>query len=161
MWGTLPPLASGNVYCSDRSTGLWIFKPKSTATYYGKGTVGTGNVRPTIRMYGAGYLGNKSFGIHVTEAKPSSVALLLLGAAKVDMTAAGLNLLVNIASPAGIIASVPTNAKGVAKIGLPVPSDSKLNGAVLYAQWLVVDSGSVSSLKLSASQGMRFELFTR
>ncbi|MFQ5504953.1 MAG: LVIVD repeat-containing protein [Planctomycetota bacterium] len=160
-WGTLPALRSGRVYASDITSGLYILKPKATASYYGKGTAGTGGRLPRINAFGSGYLGNPNYRIEVSGAKPSSTAVLVIGGKSASVTVQSLNILVELVNPPAVVVPVPTSTTGKASLPSPVPLDTRLNGAVLYAQYFVLDRGSVSPIGLSASEGMKFELFSK
>lgn len=73
-------------------------------------------------------------------AKPSSAALLVFGAARVNVDlgsvgATGCTLLASL----DVIVPVPTDARGSVSLKLPVPNDKALIGAKLRNQWAVLD----------------------
>ncbi len=160
-WGCTTALDSGHVFVSDLSSGLYILKPKSTAAYYGGGTKGTGGKLPRIRQRGAPYIGNATYRVMLMNAKASSPALMIIGGKKANLTVAGLNLLVDLTAPPPILVGMATNASGQISVPFGIPNQAGLNGVNLFMQFLVFDSGSSSSLGLSASKGMQIGLFTK
>ena len=155
-WGCFCFNPSGNVYISDRSSGIFNIKPKASPAFYGKGTKGGNGKRPLIHNFGAAWLGNKNFKIGVRDAKANSGALMLLGVKKADFNVLGFNVLVDVLTGPALLVPVRTNNKGEVLIPLPVPTDSRLNNSTLFAQFVVFEGTSFAS-----SQGMAFELFSK
>ena len=158
-WGVYPFTRSGNMFLSDRSTGLYIVKPLASARRYGKGTVGTGGKLPHIHHFGAAYLGNANYKLGVRNARARTAAVLVLGGKAANLNIGGLNVLVDLSSPVPAITASATDANGAAMFGLPIPASTNLRGLRLNAQWFCLDAGG--KLGLSASEGLEFEIFAR
>ena len=71
-WGCYPFQPSGVVYASDRSNGLFVFKPKATTELYGVATPGTGGAAPELHTFGAAFLGNGNFALEVENTPPGT-----------------------------------------------------------------------------------------
>ncbi|MEZ5962400.1 MAG: hypothetical protein R3F56_01015 [Planctomycetota bacterium] len=99
-------------------------------------------------------LGNSSYGLQLTFAAPSSLAVLALGAS--DQRFVGVRL--PLALPGGCLALaggdlvVPTTTSGLgdATITLGIPSSAALVGAIAYAQWLQPAAGGLDSSNAGA-----------
>lgn len=155
-WGCYPLQPSGVVYLTNRPIGFYIFESKAQVGLYGSGTSGTGGQTPAAHAHGAPYLGNVGFALEVENARPRSPSLLLLGA-KGNLRLGGLTLLVDLGqSPIVLLGA--TDAGGRSVVPLGIPNAAPLKGAVVHAQFLVIDSGGSSNL--AATRGMRFELFS-
>lgn len=157
-WGCYPFARSGIQYVSDRSTGLYLVKPLASARRYGAGTKGTNGKVPHLHLKGAAWLGNTSFAMGVRDAKASSAMILAIGGKAADVTVGGLQILVDLVSPAPFLFATATDAAGASLVPVPVPNDNSLNGAQINLQAFVVDAGS-SSIDLAASEGLEFTIF--
>jgi choice-of-anchor B domain-containing protein len=160
-WGATPALDSGNVYVSDISSGLYIVRPLAATEYYGAATPDQAGNAPQIGAFGSAYLGNASFGIELWGAGTPTAALLLLGAQRSNINFAGLQLNVELGNPAPLIFTSGTSPAGGAMQPLPIPSDSKLSGLQLHAQWMILNPSSQAQLGFTATRGASFELFAR
>ncbi len=158
-WGCYPFQPSGVVYISDIPSSGGLFCVKLTCGVperYGQGTAGTGAVVPKIDWRG-GYaqVANAGFRVDVKQARPSSAAILVLGAAQANTPVIGINLLVDLALP-NLLINTNTDASGNASIPMAIPAQPGLGNATLYAQWIVQDAGA--SQGLSASRGSKITI---
>ncbi len=158
-WGCFPFFPSGIVILSDIQSGLYVVRPKSIATKYGKGTAGTGGRTPTMNAFGAAYLGNPSFALHVANAKPNSGGVLVVGGKAGNLNISGLTINVELFNPSPILIAAGTNSQGIAHLNAPIPSSSSLNNVVLYSQFLVLDPGG--SFGMSGTRGLKLTLFAK
>ncbi|MEZ5988034.1 MAG: choice-of-anchor B family protein [Planctomycetota bacterium] len=158
-WGVYSFNPSGNIFLNDISTGLYVVKPASTSTYYGKDSPGTGGVAPEVHTFGAPFLGNANFRFDLRHGLASSVGVLLFTTKAAQATVSGLEINVDLTSAGSLVLPVPTDAKGEAPVPIPLPNDSGLKGLSLFLQWLVVDKNG--PLGLSSSRGMQATLFQK
>lgn len=159
-WGCYCYQPSGVVYVSDRNTGLYVLKPKATTIRYGKGTPGTGGKVPSIHAKGASWIGNRNFKLGLRDAVPQSAAVLTIGGGRANLDVQGLRFNVWLVEPPPILVIGPTSKSGELLIDVVVPNVPSLAGAVLDAQFFVVDRNGAFGW-LAASQGLEFELFNR
>jgi len=157
-WGCYPFNESGNVFVSDMDTGLYVVKPRCSPAAYGDATPG-GQGAPTAHPFGSAYLGNKSFKIGVRDARPGSIAILLIGPKAGNLKVGPLAVNVDVLAPGAMVVIARTDANGEIYIPTPVPNDTKYDGTKLFAQWVILDSGAKGGL--AATRGMEFELFLR
>lgn len=156
-WGCYPFQPSGNVYISDRSTGLYVLRPRSAVERYGVATPGTSGAAPVLHPFGAPWLGTRSFQLEVRGAQPGARVFFLVGAGSLDLQIAGHNLVVDIAI--GGVAESVADARGVARTALPLPNDPGLDGAPIYVQALCADA--TAPIGYASSAGMVFRPFPR
>jgi ELWxxDGT repeat protein len=124
---------------------------------YGDGQCpGTGALKPRIGAFGVPRLGNTAFGIDLSDARPSTAALMQLGLGQVDLPIGSCRLLV---SP--LLAALPpivTNAGGAGRTPLPIPGDQSLAGLRVTGQYLVFDPNGALFGALALSDGLLFQL---
>ncbi len=138
------------------------------ALRYGKGCPGDGNRTPRIdTLNGFPVVGNRSFKILVSGARPQSTALLFLGLSATKWGGFTLPLpLKNAGIPgctlyagADFIFTTPTvgGAPGMGSGSVPfsIPAIPSLRGQSLYVQWGVVDPGSKRPVPLTLSDALR------
>jgi len=123
---------------------------------YGSGCLGT-----SIGRSGRPGLG-ETFDVILSDASPSQLAFLNLGASRtvwrglplpLDLTAAGAPGCSVLAS-FDVTLSTTIDATGVASVSLPLPSSSSLIGQLLYLQWASVDAARTNPLPLAFSDAM-------
>lgn len=107
---------------------------------YGEGCRGSRG-RIGTRTNSLPTLGNRSFRYGITNARPSSPAVLLYAAARASIPFDGCTVLVD---PARLLAVADrrTNTAGATFVGLPIPADPRLAGQSLFTQWVVLDAGA-------------------
>lgn len=156
-WGCFPFLPSGNVLASDMTYGLFVLKPKATATRYGLGTAGTGGKTPRGAPFGAAFLGNPNFALEVENARPNSPALVIVSTQRANVPIGGLTLLVDVIAAPNLVFNGTTDARGRMRIKAPVPTDNGFDGLVLRMQGIVADpNGPIGA---SATEGIEFMVF--
>ena len=124
---------------------------------YGTSTAGTGGFRPVLESSGsAPYVGNAKFGVTVRNAVGGSVAglgvavrqsqgtPLLGGLLWIDPAATLLMLSSSLSGSKG------QGGKGSANFSIPVPNNPWLDGAMIYLQAFVLDTGAVRGLAMSS-----------
>ncbi|GEM_PF-5716173 len=152
-WGVYALNPSGNVFVSDITSGLYIVKMIGTGKLYGKATPPSATKpAPEIHQFGAPYLGNRFFAIEAENLVPRALSLLVIGGRAANVTVKGLTLNVDLAAIPPLILPV-TSALSKAKVPLPVPNDSNLVGAYVYAQWFQLNSSHPSGL--TGSRGLQ------
>ena len=125
----------------------WLFR-----SLFGAVCPGSGGVVPRISTAGgvpSAAAGNPSFSIVLSRARPSAIAVLILGDSNTSWL--GLPLPINLGflgMPAcslsvahGAAVVTATTAGGIEFIPAPVPQSAGLIGLTLYFQWYVVDPG--------------------
>ncbi|MFQ5505543.1 MAG: hypothetical protein ACE5F1_12200 [Planctomycetota bacterium] len=111
---------------------------------------GKGSAIPRISSSGRPIINSTSFSVDLSQAKPSTAAIMTIGAS--DKKAFGLTLPFDL-TPLGmtgcsLLASMDimlggtTDSVGKASTKIPVPNNQALVGSVLFNQYLVVDPGA-------------------
>lgn len=157
-WGCYHLQPSGVMYISDRTSGLYVVKPRSSSVFYGDGTAGTNGV-PKIHTIGCAYLGNANFKLGVRDGKASSAAVYVLGFKRANLDISGLKIHVDLVSPPPLVGGLATDAKGAALLSFPIPANAAFQDLKLDTQFFVLDDNG--KLGFSATQGMEFELFAK
>jgi ELWxxDGT repeat protein len=121
---------------------------------FGHGCPGTGNLTPAAAGFGVPVLGNQAFAAQVSSARPSSPAVMLLGANRSELALGG-GCFLWVGLPVPLALSTITSAAGVGSIGLPIPAGSELVGAELFVQWAVADPNGAFAGAASISDGLR------
>jgi choice-of-anchor B domain-containing protein len=155
-WGVYHEMPSGIIYVSDIESGLFVFKPKATPVRYGVSSAGSAGARPTIHTFGAAYLGNSRFRIDAEDAPANAPGAFFLGAGRTSAPVFGIELYVAL-SPAPLTVSVASDPGGAIAVPIPIPNLGTLDGTVLDAQFVFLDSATGPDF--SSSQGLEFELF--
>ncbi|MCB9881723.1 MAG: S8 family serine peptidase [Planctomycetes bacterium] len=96
---------------------------------------------------------NTSFQLAVTQARPSSVAILYLGASQLNVSLGALAAGCSVyCSYDVLLGAVPTNATGSGSLTLPVPNSTGLIGIKFYNQYIVLDAPA-NTLGLTFTNG--------
>jgi ELWxxDGT repeat protein len=106
----------------------------------GSGCPGTGGVIPQISVLGTPAIGNPGYGVQVTRAWPSSIALLVIGLGQTEVP---LGIGCSLYVVPLLVLSLPTDGAGVATLPIPLPPDPNLIGIQSFAQAAVADPGGV------------------
>ena len=122
---------------------------------YGKGCPGTGGKVPALVAQGLPKLGSGSFGVHIRNGRPKSLAAVFL-AASVGNTplTGGCTFLVSHERPV----LLTTDAAGAAWLSLGIPSDPKFLGVVAYASGAVADSNGAWLGIAAFTGGLRLQV---
>ncbi len=141
----------------------WNFRINSGKVTKGRfvtyGTGCPGAKTPILSSTGQPILG-KSLTVDLSKARPSSPAILLLGASSkawgrlplpLDLKSLGAPGCFLLASPALLIATA-TDSSGNASMKIPLPNNTKLDGVILYTQFLVFDK-SANAFGMVVSRG--------
>jgi hypothetical protein len=127
--------------------------------HYGPKDPGTGGYAPQMSIaYGSSWLGNSNFHLTIIGGVGAAPALLVASTAPAALDAPFGTLLVDLASPHGVLPlslGGPQGAPGSGSLLLyaPVPNIPALEGTVLWMQTLVLDAGSSGGV--AASTGLR------
>lgn len=123
----------------------------SSFTVEDQGCPGSAGLPVIGSVGGAPFPGNSRFTITLTNAHPSSTAVLLLGVDRLvlDLAPFGAPGCRVLTTPLLDVAA-PTSALGRAILGLPVPADAALAGGGVSVQWLVLDPSNALGLVTSA-----------
>jgi ELWxxDGT repeat protein len=159
--------AGGQVFftANDGTSGieLWVVPlgafGGALAEPFGAGCPGTGNNVP-VSSAGGGHpiIGNAAFAIGVSQARPSSVAILMLDAPATPLALPGgctlytPRLLLTLAAA--------TDPSGIATAPLGIPADLSLVGASVVTQWTVLDPAGAFLGQLSFSDALRLLIGT-
>ncbi len=153
-WGCYPFQPSGVIYLSDMQTGLWVVEPTcGVPLLYGTGTAGTGGLVPAID-YGGGFakVGRTTFKVTGQRIRASTQVALILGAGQAQVSALGIQVLVNLALPTVVLAGA-TDASGNVSFPVPIQNSAGLANATFYAQIVSADPNGPRGL--AASPGMK------
>lgn len=115
----------------------------------GDGCASSNGLRPlTDTFNGSPRLSNSKFTIGLIRGAPTEQAALFLGMAKANTNLSFLNMpgCFLLTSPIITIPGIPTNAKGQAQLGIPIPNNSFLLGAKIYIQWAFSDRRATGRL---------------
>lgn len=158
---TVGTLTSGTVvpyWRNNGSGGSWIrFTTRPWA--YRVSCATSGGAIPALTNSGSPVVG-VDFSVDLAQAKPSTAALLVLGASDstwssvplpLDLTAAGANGCSLLAS-AEYLLPAATDAAGSSKLTISVPNDLSLHRTKFFNQYIVIDSGA-NALGLAFSNG--------
>ena len=133
---------------------------------YGLSCPGTGGFEPYIQASGQPQLGSTNWTVALTRAYASTLSILVLGHSTTAWS--GLPLPYDIGGgcslhtgmtlmfPCPVTGSGP--GQGTANLILPIPNDPILQGAMLFSQFLVRDTGSGSWSTLTATEGLAFKV---
>ncbi|MEM7203685.1 MAG: choice-of-anchor B family protein [Planctomycetota bacterium] len=157
-WGCYHLQPSGVIYISDVQSGLFIFKPASSAERYGDATTGSAGATPVIHAFGAAFVGNGNFALEAEAAPPARVGALIVGSGRTSVTVAGVAFHVPLVVPQPVIIPMTSDGAGTVKVPLPVPAMAAVAGATLNAQMVFIDSSA--PFDWSATQGLEFSTFT-
>lgn len=140
--------------------------PTGQTTIAGGGCLGTGGI-PSLHPSGNPAI-NTSLGFNLTYARPSSTAVLLIGASNTNW--AGLPLPANMTAfgapncflrvSGEVIVSTPTGATGTGTFNVGIPNNAGLADAVVFAQYLVLDP-PINTLDFVFSNSLRVQIGTR
>ncbi len=126
---------------------------------FGRSCKGSNGKVPVLGASHIPYLGNMTFGIELSGARPASAAVLILGTSRTSFAGmplplalgpfgiTGCTLYTNILSGLG----AATGTGGTAKVLLPIPNNPVLAGGLLYSQWLAVDPGSPGGIRFTGA----------
>jgi choice-of-anchor B domain-containing protein len=157
-WGCYHAQPSGNIYISDIQGGLFVLKPKATTVAIGAPTVGTGGVAPELHTFGAAWRGNSRFALQIDKAKASTPSVLFISPNQLTIALQGLNIHVDLGP--GVIA-LPFTTGALGRHTIPLPIAATIGLGTVYLQAMFQDPGSASTLGLSATRGMKLEVFDR
>ncbi|HEX5053190.1 MAG TPA: hypothetical protein VFZ65_15555 [Planctomycetota bacterium] len=129
------------------------------AATYGTGCPGAGAVTPSAGVNGLPRLGNPTFGLVVSQALPSTIALPLGSLTQASVPIGG-SCQALIAPPFLNFGLQLTDLAGTATLPLGLPISAQLLGAQFFFQWAVVDSAGAALGFLSLSDGMEIVLGT-
>ena len=126
---------------------------------FGLSCKGSNGKTPLLGAHRIPYLGNMNFRMELSRARPSSAAILILGASRKTFAGiplplaldpfgiTGCTLYTNILT--GIGAATGTN--GSAQALLPVPNSPILSGGGIYTQWLILDQGAPGGIRFTGA----------
>ena len=129
-------------WCDDGITGkepwrITIAGVVAAVTTFGIGCGGAGNLVPAIGAVGVPQLGNAGFAIRVQNGLPTSLGVVVIGAAPTLLQIGTCRVLV--APPWTTLPPVFLDAAGAGAAPLPVPATPTLAGVSLHGQYLVLD----------------------
>ncbi|MFH0946871.1 MAG: DUF5060 domain-containing protein [Planctomycetota bacterium] len=125
----------------------------SSQQLYGAGVAGYGGLTPFI-LANAGFVGNPTFRIFLSGARPQAASMIVLGNRPVSVPVFGGLLLNNAALG---YHQLGTDAAGKAYDGLPLPKSPSLAGRDLYFQWFISDPAAVGGVAMS--RGLQVTLY--
>jgi choice-of-anchor B domain-containing protein len=158
-WGCYAFQPSGVIYASDITNGLFILKPKASATRYGTGTAGTGGVTPRAHLFGAAWLGNANFALELSHGRPNSPALFAVSTKRGNLPIGGLTVWIDLVGSPVLAFPAATDGSGNARVPVAVPADLGFDGTTLRAQAFVADpNGPIGA---SATEGIEFLMFAK
>lgn len=120
-----------------------------TYTLFGTACEGSGSRKPAHGHVGGPVIG-KSFSIDLSQAKPSTIALLFLGR-RVNVPIRLAPTCSIYAFPDFLLTAKLTDSKGEASTTVAVPNDSSLRGVRITTQWYIHDA--VNALQFVFSNG--------
>lgn len=138
-----------------RSTyGVSLTRPQALLEAYGTGCAGQAGV-PIADANGLPISGSSSFRLLVSQARPTSVALLFgsLDAASLPLLPSSCTLLLDAPISLGFAL---TTAAGTGSLPMPLPFG--FNGVSLYFQWVVIDATGAYADFATFSNGLRTQL---
>ena len=149
LWPVPTTGAKAVSYHRDGNSGAWTRGPFSVHPWAWRVLCPSSQVTPEITNTGLPVLG-KSYSVDLAKARAKTAAVLITGFSNTTWGALRLpfslkaigggscNLLVSYDLP--IVA--PTGTQGDASLKIGVPNDSRLAGARLHHQWLIVDKAA-------------------
>ena len=109
------------------------------------------------------FVGNQDFALTCTEAPANGAGLLVLGAGRLPFAipVLGIELWVDVATLPALLLTANADATGYARIDVPLPPNSALNGATVFTQLLWPTPASPAPCPpqgFSASHGLQITL---
>lgn len=128
---------------------------------YGAGSAGSGSVTPLLMAHQPAVVGGVDFRIGVRDALGATTAVLAVSPLPASPT--GLPLPIHVDLPASMLFTSTTAgvgpAAGYATFPLPIPNDTRLQGAVIYTQSFVLDPAAVGGWGIAASDAASIPVF--
>ena len=130
------------VVANDGTTGaeLWVYSAKQTGVAsvenFGIACLGSNGQTPTISVVGAPVLGNLTFATKLDKARPSSLAMLCVGAGRTDFRLGTCKFYPSLPGP---VVFTTTDVLGGSTVTVPLGLDPVLLGESAYFQWVVAD----------------------
>ncbi len=147
--------------CDDGINGSepWVYDasglPLAFVQTYGLGCLGSNGV-PTIAATGLPQLGNAGFAIRLTQALPSTLAVLVTSEGSTNINLGGCYLLLDL--PIVFGPTFATDAAGQVNVPLPIPNNPALVGYSLFCQWAVLDPAGPLLGALASSNGLQAQI---
>ncbi|MGA0868725.1 MAG: cytochrome-c peroxidase [Planctomycetota bacterium] len=130
-------------------------------TIYGAGSPGGAAIPPRLMAHQPAVVGGLDFRIGVRDALGGTTALLAVS--PLPATNSGLPVPIHVDLPASMLFTASTAgagaADGYATFPLPLPNDTRLQGAVIYAQSFVLDPAAASGWGIAASDAVSIPVF--
>jgi hypothetical protein len=102
-------------------------------------------------------IGNPSFELNLWDARATTPAFLVLSAGRSDLTCGACTIVPDLGLGV-VLGAGNTDALGNASLGLALPGDPTLIGAVLYEQWLLLSgSGCLGALETSRARRVQLQ----
>jgi choice-of-anchor B domain-containing protein len=154
-WGCYPWSDSGHIYVGDRQTGFWVIQvDHGHLNRFKVGTAGLNGKIPRLQFEGQTPMVNANkLEMRMSDCRPNSAWVLVIGAAATDLPVGGFRLYVDITQPHFILTGT-LDASGKATLPFPIPSDPGVGGLKLYMQLVTLDAAA--PMGLAASRGMWF-----
>lgn len=140
--------------------------PTGQTTIAGTGCLGTGGI-PSLHPSGNPAI-NSTLGFNLTYARPTSTAVLFIGASSTNWGAVPLpanmtpfgapNCFLRVSGD--VIVSTPTGATGTGTLNVSIPNNGGLVDGVVHAQYLVLDP-PINTLDFVFSNSLRIVIGTR
>lgn len=130
----------------------WVQRTRGGSESHGSGCPGTLGV-PALGAFGAPILGDRHFALQVTAARPDAVSIVALSAQRASEPLPGGCMLA--VAPPWIELVVTTDPAGRALANAPIPLDSALRGAEVFAQAFVQDPRGAFFAVAAISAGLR------
>jgi hypothetical protein len=123
--------------------------------YYGQGCAGTNALIPAMGSSGTVALGSTNFAFELTQAAPSTLAVLMGGLSRTASSLGALPLSIGggcvvLASPDSLMSTISSPA-GAATTPFTIPSSASLSGFDLFFQWAILDAASGSPYGITTS----------
>lgn len=136
----LPPFDHPTLYTESNKTPIIV----------GNGTVGFNDSVPEIVAIEPPIVGNPSFTVGVTDARPGAQAIFVL-----DVLEPALDAIPNASSVACrfeiTLAANTEDGPGSGSVSVAIPEDDLLVGQKLYGRWYVIDQGAENNIACSDS----------
>lgn len=130
--------------------------PFAAAVPYGQGCAGADG-SPVIGATGNPSLGNSSFEVTVSNAAVGVAPTLILSQTKQALPASPCQLLVG-APALALEGAPPANPSGASQLPFPIPANSSLEGAELFAQWIIPDGQGQLGSRFALSNALAIHL---
>ena len=128
---------------------------------YGAGSAGSGSVTPLLMAHQPAVVRGVDFRIGVRGALRATTAVLAVSPLPASPT--GLPVPIHVDLPASMLFTSTTAgvgpAAGYATFPLPIPNDTRLQGAVIYTQSFVLDPAAVGGWGIAASDAASIPVF--